>query len=134
MHLSNTRKALSPVMSGGILICIAIAVALATVAWMNGLPNPDMQTENLQVTSHQLGPKLSYVDISLHNNGTQSAKINSITVNSQPTTVVYIAGSNQINTGETAILRVANTFTPNETYQIALQTVKGSKIVYTVTA
>ena len=133
MHPRNTKKALSPVMSTGILICIAIAVTLATLAWMNGLPNPDMQTEDLQVTSHKLASNLAYVDITLYNNGTQSVKIKSVTVNSQPTTIVYIAGSNQINTGETAVVRVANAFTPEETYQIELQTVKGSKLVYTVT-
>ena len=134
MHLRNTKKALSPVMSSGILICIAIAVALATVAWMNGLPNPDMHSEDLQVTSHQLGSNLAYIDVTLYNNGTKSVKINSVKVNSQPTTVVYIAGSNQINTGETEVIRVANSFAPNETYQIEFQTVKGSKLFYTVTA
>jgi hypothetical protein len=132
MHLCNTKKALSPVMSSEILICIAIAVSLATLAWMNGLPNPDTQTEYLQVASHQLGSNLSYVDITVYNNGTQSVRIKSVTLNAQPARVVYIAGSNQINTGETAVLRIANVFAPKETYQLELQTAKGSKVVYTV--
>lgn len=134
MHSCNTKKALTPVMSSGILICIAIAVSLATLAWINGLPTPDMQTEDLQPTSHQWGPKLSYVDVTLCNNGTQNVKINSVTVNSQPTTIVYIAGSNQINTGETSVLRIANTFIPEETYQLTFQTAQGNRFVYTVTA
>ncbi len=132
MHLCNTKKALSPVISSGILICIAIAVSLATLAWMNGLPNPDMQIEYLQVTSHQLGSNLSYVDVTLCNNGTQSVRIKSVTLNAQPAIVAYIAGSNQINTGETAVLRVANAFAPKETYQLEFQTIKGSKVVYTL--
>jgi hypothetical protein len=132
MHLCNTKKALSPVMSSGILICIAIAVSLATLAWMNGLPNPDMQTEYLQVTSYRLGSNLSYVDVTLYNSGIQSVRIKSVTLNAQPAIVVYIAGSNQIDAGETAVLRVANAFAPKEIYQLEFQTVKGSKVVYTV--
>jgi hypothetical protein len=134
MHPRNTKKALSPLISSGILICIAVAVALATVAWMNGLPAPDMQTEELQVTSHQVAPNLAYVDITLHNNGTQTTKIKSVTVDSQPTTVAYISGSNQINTGQSIIVRVANAFTPTETYQLTFQTTKGNKFTYTITA
>ena len=134
MHRCNTKKAITPMISSGILICIAIAVTLATLAWMNGLPTQDIQKEDLQPTSHQWGPKLIYVDVTLYNNGTQNVKINSVTVNSQPTTIVYIAGSNQINTGETSVLRIANTFIPEETYQLTFQTDKGTRFVYTVTA
>jgi len=134
MHPRHTEKALTPVVSTGILICIAIAVSLATLAWMNGLPTPDIQTENLQVTSYQLGANLAYVDVTLYNNGTQTVKITSITVNSQPTTTAYIVGSNQINTGESSVVRVANAFTPDENYQITFQTARGYKLVYTVTA
>jgi hypothetical protein len=132
MHPRN-KKALTPTTATGILICIAIAVSLATVAWMNGLPTPDIQTENLQVTNHQLAPNNAYVDVTLYNNGTQTAKITSVTVNSQPTTVAYITGSNQINTEETAVMRVANAFTPNQTYQLTFQTTKGTKITHTIT-
>jgi hypothetical protein len=134
MHPRNTKKALTPVMASEILICIAIAVSLATLAWINGLPTPDIQTEELHATNLKWGPNCVYVDLTLYNNGTQNVKINSVTVNSQPTTIVYIAGSNQINTGETSVLRIANTFTPEETYQLIFQTAKGNRFVYTVTA
>lgn len=133
MHRRNTKKALTPMLSSGILICIAIAVSLATLAWMNGLPTPDTQPEDLQVTSHQLAANLAYIDVTLYNNGTQTVKITNITVNAQKTTTVYIAGSNQINTGETAVIRIANAFTPEKTYQIEFQTVKGNKLIYPVT-
>jgi len=131
MHPFNTKKVISPVMSSGILMCIAIAVSLATLAWMNGLPNPDMQIEYLQVTSHQLGSNLSYVDVILCNNGTQSVRIKSVTLNAQPAIVICISGSKQIDTGETTVLRVANAFALKETYQLEFQTIKGSQVVYT---
>jgi archaellum component FlaF (FlaF/FlaG flagellin family) len=134
MQCRNTKKTLTPVRSTGILICLAIAVSLATLAWMNGLPTPNIQTEDLQVTNYQLGSNFSFVDVTLYNNGTQSTKIKSITVDSQPTTVAYIDGSDQINLGESAVVRIANAFAPEEEYKIEIQTSKGSKFIYTVTA
>ncbi len=130
----NARKALTPVMASVILLCIAIAVSLATVAWINGLPTSNMYTEDLHATNHQWGPNYAYVDVTLYNNGTQSVRLKSVTVNSQPATVVYIVGSSQISHGESAVLRVANTFVPGATYQLAFQTVKGNRFVYTTTA
>jgi hypothetical protein len=130
----NARKALPPVMTSVILLCIAIAVTLATVAWINGLPTSSIYSEDLHATNHQWGPNCTYVDVTLCNNGTQSVKLKSVTVNSQPATVVYIVGSNQINIGEKAVLRISNAFAPGETYQLAFQTVKGNRFVYTATA
>jgi hypothetical protein len=133
MHPRNNEKALSPVSSITILLCIAIAVSLATLAWMNGLPTSNMYIEELDVTNHQWGPNCTYVDVTLYNNGTQSMNVKSVTVNSQPVTVVYISGSNQIYKGETAVIRIANTFTPQETCQLTFQTAKGNKFTYTAT-
>ena len=129
----NARKALPPVMTSAIVLCVAIAVSLATVAWINGLPASNMYTENLHATNHQWGPNCAYVDVTLYNNGMQSVRLKGATVNSKPATVVYIVGSNQINNGESAVLRVANTFTPEETYQLTFQTTKGNKFTYTAT-
>jgi hypothetical protein len=133
MHQRNAKKALTPTMTS-VLLCVAIAVSLATLAWINGLPTSNMYTEDLQATKHQWGPNRTYVDVTIYNNGTQSVRLKSVTVNSQPYSVVYIVGSNQINKGESAVLRVANTFTPGATYQLAFQTAKGNRFVYTVTA
>ena len=130
----NKKKALTPVISSGTMICIAIAVSIATIAWMNGLPSLDMQIEELHVENPKLGRKLAYVDVTLYNNGTRNVKIKSITVNSQLATVVYFSGSNQINSGESAVVRIANTFNSKETWQILFQTTKGNKFMYTVTA
>ena len=134
MPRPNIRKSLPPVLTITTLLCIATAVTLATVAWINGLPTSKMYNEDLRAANYQWGPNFAYVDVTLYNNGTQSVKLKSITVNSQPATVVYIAGSNQINKGEAVVLRIANTFLPDATYQLAFQTVKGNSFVYTATA
>jgi amino acid transporter len=130
----NTRKALTPIATIITLLCVAISVTLATVAWINGLPTSNMYTEDLQATNHQWGPNCTYVDVTLHNNGTRCVKLKSATVNSQPATAVYIVGSNQINSGETTVIRVANTFIVGTTYQLAFQTAKGNKVIYNATA
>ena len=133
MFPRNIKKALSPVAFTVILLCMAIAVSLATLAWMSGLPTSNMYTEELDATNYQWGPNCTYIDVTLYNNGTQSVKLKSVTVNSQPAAVVYIDGSNQIGKGETTTLRIANTFTPEETYQLAFQTIKGKKFTYKAT-
>lgn len=130
----NARKALPPLMTSLILLCIAIAVILATVAWINGLPTSNMYIEDLNTTDHQWGPNFAYVDVNLYNNGTQSVRLKSVTVNSQPATVIYIVGSNQIDNGESVVLRVASIFVPGTTYQLAFQTIKGNRFIYTATA
>jgi len=131
MHPGKAKTALTPVMATVTLLCIAIAVSLATLAWINGLPTPQMYTEDLQATNHKWGPNYAYVDVTLHNNGTQSLNLKSVTVNSQPATVIYIAGSSQINTGESTVLRIANRFTSGANYQLTFQTAKGNKFSYT---
>ena len=125
MHQRATT-ALTSKLSSGILICIAMAVSLATLAWINGLPTPVTQPETLQLTNLKWSQNLGYVEVTLNNNGTQNVQIKSVTVNCQPATVVYISGSNQINTEETAVLRIAHTFTPREIYQITFQTTRGN--------
>ena len=130
----NAIKALTPPMASVILLCVAIGATLATLAWMNGLPTPDMHTEELQTINHQWGPNFAYVDVILYNNGMQSVELKSVTVNSQPATVVYIVGSNLINVGEKGVLRISNAFVPGENYQLAFQTLKGNRFVYPATA
>ena len=130
----DTKKALSPLASTVILLCIAIAFSLATLAWISGLPTSNMYNEDLQATSQQWGPNCAYVDVTLYNNGTQSVSLKGVTVDSEPATVVYIVGSSQIGSGETAVLRVAHSFTLGASYQLEFQTSKGNKFVCTITA
>ncbi len=134
MFPRNTKKGPTSAMISLFLICIAFAVFSATLAWINGLPTSTMYTEELQPTSLQWGPNCIYADVTLYNNGTQSVKLDSVTVNSQPATVVYIFGSSQIDSGESAVLRVANTFVSGTEYQLAFQTAKGNKFFCIVTA
>jgi len=131
----KARKALSPVVASVILLAVVIAVSLTTVAWISSLSTSYMQIEELHATNHQWGPNGAYVDITLRNTGTQSVRLSSVSVNSQPTVSVnYIVGSSQINTGESAVARISNTFVPGTTYQFTFQSTKGTRFFYLATA
>ena len=127
---SNTKRTLAPVMTTIVLICIAIAISLATLAWINGLPTSNMNTEELHLTSLQSGPNCTYIDITLFNNGTRIVKLRSVKVNSKPAIVVYIFGSSQIKTRESTIVRVANTFVSGKNFEVTFETYKGNRFVY----
>jgi len=134
MHLKSAKKALSPVVASIILIAVVIAVSITTAAWLSGLSGSFMQIEELRATNHQWGPNGSYVDVTLHNTGTQSVSLSSVSVNSQPASMTYVVGSSQIGNGESAVLRVSDTFVPGAVYQFAFQTAKGNKFFYRATA
>jgi hypothetical protein len=134
MFPRNTRKTLAPIMTNLILLCVAIAFTLATIAWIKGLPTPDICNEELHVTNHHWGPNCSYIDITLYNNATQSVKLRSVTVNSKPATVIYIVGSSQIINGKATVLRVETPYNPEATFQLAFQTIKGNQFLYNTTA
>ena len=127
---SNKKKTLAPVMTCIVMICIALSISLATLAWIHGLPTSTMYTEELRLTSLQWGPNQTYIDITLFNNGTRSVKLSSVTINSKPVTVVYIFGSNQINTKKSAIVRVSNNFISGENYQLVFETTNGNRFSY----
>lgn len=127
----NIRKALLPFMSNVTLLCIAVAFSLATLAWTNGLPTANMYSEDLHVVNYKWGPNRAYIDVTLYNNGTQSVRLRSVTVNSQPAAVLCIAGPRQISRGESVILRVATSSISGAAYQIVFQTAKGNRFVYT---
>lgn len=134
MHLCNAKKALSPVVASLILLAVVIAVSVATAAWLSGLSVSFMQIEELRATNHQWGPNCSYVDVTVHNTGTQSVRLSSVSANSQPASVTYVVGSSQIGNGESAVLRISDTFIPGGVYQFAFQTAKGNEFFYRATA
>lgn len=134
MRLRSAKKALSPVVASVILIAVVIAVSISTAAWLSGLSGSLMQIEELHATNHQWGPNVSYIDVTLNNTGTQSVRLSGVSVNSQPASVTYVVGSSQIGDGESAVLRISDTFVSGAVYQFAFQTVKGNKFFYRATA
>jgi hypothetical protein len=134
MRRCNVNRALSPAVASVILLAVAVAVALATTAWISGLSTSFMQVEELHATNHQWGSNGAYIDVTLQNTGTQNVKLTSVSVNSQPTTAIYILGSSSISTGESAVVRISNTFVPGATYQFTFQSAMGTRFFYVATA
>jgi flagellin-like protein len=125
--MPRSRTAISPVIATVILLAVVIAVAIATAAWMSSLTFSFTEIEELRITGEQWGPECTYVDLTLRNGGTTAATINSVTINSQSTTsFTFISGSETIAAGETAIVRVTETFVPQGKYLIAFSTMKGN--------
>jgi len=123
--MPRSKRALSPVIATVILLAVVIAVAIATVAWMSGLTVSFMEIEELRITDEHWGPDCSYVDLTLRNGGTSTLAINSVTVNSQSTTITFISGSEILAAGESAVVRITQTFVPQGKYSIAFSTMKG---------
>jgi flagellin-like protein len=132
MLTPKANKAITPLVASIILLAVVIAVTLATMAWLSGLSSSSMQVEELRATNHKWGPNCAYIDVTLNNIGTQNVKLNSVTVNSQPASVIYIAGSNRINSGKSAVLRISSTFTVGTSYQFTFQTGNGNRFFYLV--
>ena len=130
----QAKKAITPLIASIILLALAIAVSLATLAWLSGLSTSSAEVEELRATDHEWGPSVAYIDITLNNIGTQRVKLNSVTMNSQPATVIYIVGSNQINSGDSAVLRISGTFTIGANYQFTFQTATGNRFFYLAAA
>ena len=114
----RSRKALSPVIASVILLAVVIAVALVTVGWMTGLTTSFMNVEELIVTNEQWSS--SYVDLTVRNQGTSPITITSASVNQISATFSFISGSDTIAPGETAIMRVAETFIEDTKYSVTL--------------
>jgi len=130
----TARNAITPVVASVILLAVVIAVSLTTMAWLSGLSTSFMHVEELHATNHKWGPDCAYIDVTINNIGTQRVKLSSVTVNSQPATVIYIAGSNQINSGESAVLRISSTFAVGANYQFTFQTANDNRFFYLATA
>jgi flagellin-like protein len=123
----RTKKALSPVVATIILLAVVIAVAIASVAWMSSLTFSFMEIEELRITGEQWGPDCSYVDLTLRNIGTSSIAINSVTMNSQSiTSFTFVSGSETLASGESAVVRITETFVPQGKYSITFSTTKGN--------
>jgi hypothetical protein len=75
----QAKKAITPLVASIILLALAIAVSLATLAWLSGLSTSSAEVEELRATDHEWGPSVAYIDITLNNIGTQRVKLNSVT-------------------------------------------------------
>ena len=79
MFLRN-KRALSPVISGIILVADTVAVAIAATTWLGSMSFSFMSTEEIQVENCQWAQDASYADLTVRNFGTGKITLESTQV------------------------------------------------------
>jgi flagellin-like protein len=127
----KNRKALSPVIASIILIAVVVAVALAATTWMGSITFSFMKTEELNIVSQVWASDISYIDLTVRNHGTGSLTISTVEVNRTPANnVTFQSGSATITGGESAVIRVAHSFSSGTKYEFYITTATGNKFPY----
>jgi len=118
-----------------ILIAVVIAVSIAATTWMGSISFNFMEVDDLRITNHSWPSDISYVDLTLKNLGTSSVTISEVEVNDVTASdVSIVSGEATLSAGETAILRITQSFTPSRRYEFTLVSSSATKFVYVASA
>ena len=133
--LIRNKKALSPVVASIILIAVVVAVSIAVATWMGSISFSFMKVDEFGVTSHSWASDVSYVDLTIKNLGTSKITVSDVKVNDAPASdVSIVSGEATLEAGETAIVRVTESFTESSKYKFTVVTASSTKTVYVATA
>jgi hypothetical protein len=128
-------KALSPVVASIILVAVVVAVSIAVAIWMGSISTGFMEVDEVAVTSYSWASDMTYVDLTVKNLGTSKITLDSVEVNDAPASdVSIVSGEAILEAGETAIVRVTDSFTASRKYEFTVVTASSTKIVYVATA
>ena len=128
-------KALSPVVASIILVAVVVAVSIAVAIWMGSISTGFMEVDEVAVTSYSWASNMTYVDLTVKNLGTSKITLDSVEVNDAPASdVSIVSGEAILEAGETAIVRVTDSFTASRKYEFTVVTASSTKIVYVATA
>jgi flagellin-like protein len=135
LRLTKNIKALSPVIASIILIAVVVAVSIAATTWMGSISFNFMEVDDLRITGHSWASDTSYIDLTIKNFGTTSITLSDVEVNGVTASdVSFVSGDETLEGGETATLRVTQSFTPSKKYEFAIITYSSTKLVYVVVA
>jgi flagellin-like protein len=135
LKLIKDNKALSPVIASIILIAVVVAVSVAATTWMGSISLNFMKVDELAITDHSWASDISYVDLTVKNLGTSSVTIGEVEVNDATASdVMFVSGDSTLDAGETAILRVIQSFTSSQKYEFTIATASSTKFVYVATS
>jgi len=125
------KKALSPVISGIILVAVVIAVAVTATSWMGSMTFGFMQTEELRITSCMWAPDASHANITIINTGSSPVPLSTIQVDgSTAADYSFVSGTSTVEAGETATIQITNSFVGNARHQFNVITNRGNKFVF----
>lgn len=133
--LLQDKKALSPVISGIILISVTIAVAIAATSFMGSMSINFMKTEQISVADCMWAPDNSHANITVINSGTDPVQISTIKVDGTPASdFSFSSGSSTLQAGTTTTIIVSDFFAANAKHQFSVVTTKGQPFPYVATA
>lgn len=131
----RNRRALSPVISGIILIAVSVAVAMAAASYLGSMSFSFMSTEEITLTNCQWAEDSSFADLTVTNFGTSKVTLESAKVNKdEASSVTFVSGDAQLEAGEAAVMRVYHSFSSNTKYQFSVTTSKSHSFLYISTA
>jgi len=135
LKLIKDNKALSPVIASIILIAVVIAVSVAATTWMGSISLNFMKVDELRITDHSWASDISYVELIVKNLGTSSVTIGEVEVNDVTASdVMFVSGDATLDAGETAIIRVIQSFTSSQKYEFTIVTASSTKFVHVATS
>ena len=121
------KRALSPVISGIILLAVTVTVAMVATTWLGSMSFSFMSIDELNLVNCQWAEDGSYADITIRNFGTSKITLNSVKINNNPaTSTTFVSGNEIINGGEEAILRVFYDYSTSTKYRFSVATLKSN--------
>jgi len=130
-RILKNKRALSPALSGIILVAVSVTYAFVAASWLGEITLNVMSLEELKITDCEWAQDFSHADLTIKNIGTQAATLNSIQVNGKTTEDFEIVEGNQrINPGRSATIRVSKSFTLSTKYEFKLTTKRQTPIKY----
>ena len=124
------KRALSPVISGIILIAVTVAVAMVATSWLGSMSFSFMSIEELNLINCQWAQDGSYADLTIKNFGTSKITLNSVKINNNPaTSTTFVSGNEILNAGEEVILRVFYDYSISTKYRFSVTTSKSNNFL-----
>ncbi|MFH1735007.1 MAG: archaellin/type IV pilin N-terminal domain-containing protein, partial [bacterium] len=128
MKSFKNKRALSPVVAAIILIAVTVAVAVAATAWLGSMSFSFMKTEEINIGNQAWASDMSYIDLTARNYGTDPITIRTVEVNNEAVDgFTFRSGSATLRGGESAVLRVTDSFVSGVKYQFWVVTSSGAK-------
>ena len=81
-----------------------------------------------------LASDFSFIELKLKNSGADSVRVDEVWVGFEPVEALFVSGTNPLEPGDVAVLRVSYGFVEGETYKFFFVTARGNKFLYMVTA
>lgn len=131
IRILNNKRAMSPAISGIILVAVSITYGLVAASWLGEMTISVMSLEELKITNCEWAQDYSHADLTIKNIGTQGATLSSLQVNGELIDdFTVVEGNLRINPGRSATIRVSQSFGEASKYEFKLTTKRQTPVRY----